>query len=91
MKNLLLSRTSLIWLLLVGATILSFELGHGVGLDDATAAGAAILIVSFIKVRLVILDFMEIRDAPRWMRIVGEIWVVLVCAVLIVLFVRGAE
>lgn len=87
MKTLLWSRTSLIWALLVGATLLSFELGHGVGLRDATAAGAVILIVSFIKVRLVMLDFMEIRQAPRWMRLVAETWIALICATLVVLFV----
>lgn len=90
MKELLWSRTTLIWALLVGATVLSWELGHGVGLDSATAAGSAILIVTFIKVRFVVLDFMEIRDAPRWMRLVFEAWIPLTCALLVGLFLDGS-
>ena len=89
MKDLLLSRNTLIWALLVGATILSWELGHGVGLENATHAGVAILIVTFVKVRFVTLEFMEIRGAPPWMRAAGEAWIVLVCALLIGLLLRG--
>ena len=86
MKALLLTRTTLIWLLLVAATLVSWELGHGVGFESAAAAGAAILVVTFVKVRFVVLDFMEIRGAPRWMRVIAESWVVLCCALLIGLF-----
>ncbi|TDU28983.1 cytochrome c oxidase subunit IV [Panacagrimonas perspica] len=86
MKALLLTRTTLIWFLLVGATLVSWELGHGVGLDSAAAAGAAILLVTFVKVRFVVLDFMELRGAPNWMRAIAEGWIVLCCALLIGLF-----
>ena len=91
MKDLLLSRTSAIWALLVAATLVSWELGHGVGFDDARSAGAAILAVTFVKVRFVVLDFMEIRTAPRWMRAVLETWIVLCAALLIVLFLSGSK
>lgn len=89
MKALWLSRTSLTWAVLVAATLLSWELGHGVGLQHR-AAGAAVLAIAFIKVRLVMLEFMEIRSAPRWMRAIGETWVVLTAALLIGLFLRGS-
>jgi hypothetical protein len=85
-KSLWLSRTTLIWTLLVVATLISWELGHGVGFDDARAGGAAILVVTFIKVRFVVLDFMEIRTAPRWMRALLEAWIVLCASILIGLF-----
>jgi hypothetical protein len=91
MKALWLSRTSLIWMLLVAATLVSWELGHGVGLDSARSAGAAILLVTFIKVRFVVLDFMEIRTAPWWMRAILEGWIVLCAAVLIFLFFNGSH
>ncbi len=90
MKDFLLSRTTLVWGLLVGATLLSWELGHGGGFESVRLAGAAIFVITFIKVRFVILDFMELRDAPRWMRMVGEGWIVLICSVLIALFVIGS-
>lgn len=90
MQEFLLSRATLVWGLLVGATLLSWELGHGIGIESARLAGVAILVITFIKVRFVILDFMELRDAPRWMRFVGEGWIVLICSVLTALFVIGS-
>lgn len=88
MKPLLLSRITLVWFGLVAATAASWEMGHGVGLNDLRNAGVAILVVAFVKVRFVILDFMEIRHAPVAARIVAEVWVVAVCAVLVTLFLN---
>lgn len=90
MKDLLLNRITAVWAMLVIATLVSWELGHGVGFKTATAAGIAILVVTFVKARFVILDFMEIRGAPRWMRLVGESWIVLGCTLLIGLFLVGS-
>jgi hypothetical protein len=86
-RELIRSRITLIWLLLVGATLLSWELGHGLGVKDARAAGSLILVVAMIKVRLVVLDFMELRHAPTWMRAGAEIWTVLLAALLVALFI----
>lgn len=86
MYSLLLSRISLVWFLLVAATVLSWELGHGFGFNDSRQAGAAIILVSLIKVRYVILDFMEVRHAPRLMRFIAECWGILLCIILITLY-----
>ena len=83
MTSLLFSRTTVVWFFLVAATLLSWEVGHGLGFDDLRYAGAAIIVIAFVKARYVILDFMEIRHAPPVMRIVGEVWVVLVCAAIV--------
>lgn len=89
MRSLLLSRTTLIWFFLVAATALSWEMGHGVGFSDLHHAGAAILIIAFVKVRFVILEFMEVRHAPLLLRLMGETWSVVVCAVLVTLFLMA--
>ncbi|HSV71967.1 MAG TPA: cytochrome C oxidase subunit IV family protein [Methylibium sp.] len=89
MKALLLSRVSAVWALLVAATLLSWGLGHGLGRQDAGWAGVAILLVTFVKVRFVMLEFMELRGAPRWMRCIGEAWIVLVAALLARLFITA--
>jgi hypothetical protein len=86
MQELLRSRVTWVWFGLVAATALSWGMGHGVGLHDPRHAGVAILIVTFLKVRFVILDFMEVRHAPRFMRVIAEVWVIAVCTVLVVLF-----
>lgn len=91
MNGLWLSRTSLVWALLVVATLLSWQFGHGVGFDNAKAAGMAILLVTFVKVRFVMLDFMELRDAPQWMRLCSQAWMVIVAAVLIGLFLSDTR
>lgn len=83
MNDFLLTRTTLIWALLMAATLLSWHLGHGMGQSTAAAAGPAILVIAFIKVRFVVLDFMEIRAAPRWLRLALQAWLVACCAVLI--------
>jgi hypothetical protein len=86
MKSLFVSRATLIWGLLVGATLLSWEFGHGIGFSDLTHAGIAIIVVAIVKVRMVILDFMEVRHAPVYMRIAGEAYCAVICGVLITLF-----
>lgn len=88
MRDLIRSRATLIWALLVGATLLSWELGHGLGVQDTRVAGSLILIVAMVKVRFVMLDFMEIRHAPPWMRIGAEVWTVGLAALLVALFFR---
>lgn len=83
-------RTTLIWLLLMLATLLSWHLGHG------TAPGAqrggtsvAILVIALVKARFVFLEFMELRGAPWPLRLAFEAWAVLVCVVLIALYGSG--
>jgi len=85
---LLRSRITIVWLLLLAATLLSWELGHGFALSSPQLIRAAVISVAFIKVRYVILDFMEIRNAPLAMRLVAELWVLLVAATLIALYLR---
>lgn len=89
MKALLLTRVSAMWALLVGATLLSWELGHGVGFSGASAS-VAILVVTFVKLRVVVQEFMEIRHAPRGLRWAFDGWIVLACALLVGFFLRSA-
>jgi Prokaryotic Cytochrome C oxidase subunit IV len=91
MSTLLRTRITLVWFFLIAATALSWEMGHGIGFNDLRYASIAIIVVAFIKVRLVILDFMEIRHAPVVMRIVGELWVALICTTLVLLYWHGAN
>lgn len=65
---------------------MSWYLGHGFLIRNLRAAGIAILVIAFIKIRYVILDFMEIRRAPLPMRIGAEIWVVAVATAIVLLY-----
>ena len=64
------------WLVLVIATGLTWYLGE-VG-AAGTWAIVAMLAIAFVKGRLVILDFMELRSAPRLWRLLLEGWLLLV-------------
>jgi hypothetical protein len=74
----------LTWCLLVLATGATFWLrAQGwVGLG----AGAATLAIAYFKARLVILDFMELRHAPRLWRGIVEGWLLLVCLALLAVY-----
>lgn len=65
---------------------MSWCLGHGFLIRGLREAGIAILVIAFVKIRYVILDFMEIRGAPLPMRIGAEIWVVVVSTALVLLY-----
>ena len=60
--KLLSNRAGVTWLILVAATIVSWAVGaeHGTG----SAVAVLVLAIAAVKVRLVGLDFMELRHAP---------------------------
>ncbi|MGH8595932.1 MAG: cytochrome C oxidase subunit IV family protein [Gammaproteobacteria bacterium] len=79
-----------IWLLLILATWLSWEFGHGLGFGSRyDFATIAVMVIAFIKVRFVFLDFMEIRTAPQPLRLAFEAWTIVVCGAIIGLYWSG--
>lgn len=82
-------RVTLVWLALIVATTISWQLGHGAGLNDRQMAGVGILIIAIIKVRYVLLDFMELRHAPLAMRFGIEAWAVLAATAMSVVYLNG--
>lgn len=89
MSALLGTRTTAIWLLLTVATLVAWAMGHGIGFGNPMHAGIAIIVVSMIKFRFVLFEFMELRGAPAALRLVGEFWVLGLAAILVGLFVSG--
>lgn len=85
MANLLRTRLTAIWLVLLAVTLFSWQMGHGAAGLGPRLSAAAILVAAFVKARFVLLDFMELRNAPLLLRAVIEVWAVVMCAVLIVL------
>ena len=72
------------WLVLLVATGITWQLG------EAGAAGAlaivAMLAIAFVKGRLVILDFMELREAPLMWRLLLEGWLILVSSLILLAY-----
>jgi hypothetical protein len=74
------NRAGFSWLLLVAATVVSWAVGaeHGTG----SMVAVLVLAIAAIKIRLVGLDFMELRHAPIPLRAIFEIYCFAVWAVL---------
>ena len=77
-------RITAVWLLLVLATLISWESAH-LG-DDHRLSTSIVLVIAFIKARFVGLEFMELRAAPLPLRLIFELWVLLACAALLILY-----
>jgi len=75
------------WLLLIVATLATFWLRED-GFASA-AAGVATISIAYGKGRFVILDFMEMRGAPRLWRGIVEGWLLAVSAVLLSVYCLG--
>jgi hypothetical protein len=69
----------------MAATLISWGFGHGWKIDARTA-GIAVIVIAFVKIRYVILDFMELRTAAIGLRVAGEAWCIVVCAILVLLY-----
>ncbi|MCV7175916.1 cytochrome C oxidase subunit IV family protein [Mycolicibacterium sphagni] len=74
------NRAGVSWLILVGATLASWALGHDHGMGSLVAVG--VLAIAAIKVRLVGLDFMELRLSPIPLRLAFEVYCVALWALL---------
>jgi len=63
-------RAGLSWLVLIAATLVSYTLGvdHGTG----SVMVVVVLAIAAVKIRLVGLDFMELRSAPTPLRVAFE-------------------
>lgn len=87
-------RVTYVWLFLVVLTGLSWWLADGV--EPATAVSVkylavGLLALAFFKVRLVILYFMEVKNAPWLLRGLLEAWVLLVLVGMCSLYLMGAQ
>ena len=72
------------WLVLIVATAITWYLGE-VG-AAGTISIIAMLLIAFVKGRLVILDFMELREAPRMWRVLLEGWLILVSSLILLAY-----
>jgi hypothetical protein len=85
--ELLRNRIARTWLLLVVATLCSFVIFESSGGNPRNQAivGGFVIAIAFFKVRLIGLNFMEIRGCPAWMRSAFELWVITIGAALIIM------
>lgn len=85
LTTLLRDRITVVWFMLVAATLASWVLGVGHDLPDNYAA-FSIIVIAFAKVHFVGQYFMELRHAPIGLRAVFGAWNAVVAALLIGLY-----
>jgi caa(3)-type oxidase subunit IV len=75
-------RVTWVWL---GLMVLTCVTTWGLSKDlfSPTVAVVGIFLIAAVKVRYVILDFMELRDAPIPVRVAAEAWPVAVTAMIL--------
>lgn len=80
-------RATILWLLLIGATILTWTLGqHGAA---GPAAVAMLFGIASAKGSVVILEFMGLRRAPLFWRLVTFGWMAFVCVLISLAYWKG--
>jgi hypothetical protein len=75
-------RVTAVWALLMAASCTSTWLLSKGAIDPAIAVVGTFLIAA-VKVRFVVLDFMELRNAPLPVRVAFEGWIVLVTCLIL--------
>jgi len=72
------ARLTYVWVILSAITLVSWWLGHArAGAFVASAPiTIAVLAIGFVKARLILQYFMEVRTAPTWLRLFTDIWLI---------------
>jgi cytochrome c oxidase subunit IV len=70
-----------VWLVLIAAAVLSWMVSeHSAAVKVATSA---VVLIAALKVRLIVIHFMELRWRPRPWRILFELWILGVVAIIL--------
>jgi hypothetical protein len=70
--------TTYAWIILSAITVVSWWLspahGHGGPAVPSVGITVAVILLAFIKGRMIIRYFMEVRTAPRWLKLTTDAW-----------------
>ncbi|CAA0101496.1 cytochrome C oxidase subunit IV family protein [Zhongshania aliphaticivorans] len=86
MQNLLNDKATHIWLLLMGLSLSSWILSMQSSRATGFVSIAIILVISLFKARLVLRNFMDVAEAPAWLRYSVDAWVLTVFIGLLAFF-----
>jgi hypothetical protein len=78
-----------VWLILSAITLVSWFLGPARVAGPAAASvpiTVAVLAMAFIKARLIIGYFMEVRTAPAWLRLATDAWLVVLWGAVLAIY-----
>jgi hypothetical protein len=76
--------TTYAWIILSAITIMSWWLApphdHGAPAVASVPITIAVILLGFIKGRMIIRYFMEVRTAPRWLKLATDAWLTMLWA-----------
>lgn len=88
------SRTlAIVWAVLTGLTLLSWQLStpHDVALSSNVVITLGVLLMGYVKCRLIIQHFMEVRSSRRDLRLFSEIWLIGLFGVIALIYLYGTR
>ena len=78
------------WVALSAITIVSWWLAPGHGASTPAVASVpitvAVVLLGFVKGRLIIRYFMELRRAPRWLRLSTDAWLTVLWVAILAIY-----
>ena len=77
------------WAALSAATVLAWLLSPGESQSETTLGNelvAAIAVIAVVKCRLIIRYFMDVRHAPRWLRLATDAWLAVLWLTLLTIY-----
>jgi hypothetical protein len=82
--------TTYAWIILSAITMISWSLPPGHPRDGAAVASVpitvAVILLGFIKGRMIIRYFMEVRTAPRWLKLFTDGWLTVLWAAVLAIY-----
>ena len=78
--------TTYVWLILSAITVVSWWLAPGHPGGHAVASvpiTVAVVLLGFVKGRMIIRYFMEVRTAPRWLKVTTDAWLIVLWAAIL--------
>ena len=80
---------TIVWIVLCTITVGTWWLSPAhstVTAVASTSITAAVIVLGFIKGRLIIRYFMEVRTAPRWLRLATDGWLLVLWTAVLVIY-----
>jgi hypothetical protein len=86
MKGTVPGRITWTWALLSALTVVSWVLAATRRYSPGTAVTIVVLAIAAVKTRVVIRQFMDVRQAPHWLRRATDAWLAVLMAAIIGLY-----
>jgi hypothetical protein len=81
--------TTYVWLILSAITVITWWLAPGHSGGHAVASvpiTVAAVLLAFVKGRMIIRYFMEVRTAPRWLKITTDAWLLVLWGAILAIY-----